>query len=45
MNLLEIPEPIIKEYLIRKNYEKPKIKIGDYYLDRNYDSSGNIKNR
>jgi len=27
MNFLEVPEPIGKEYLIRNNYEKPKIKI------------------
>ncbi len=30
---MEIPEPVVKEHLIPKNYEKPKIEIGNYYLE------------
>jgi hypothetical protein len=30
--LLDISEPILKEYLIPKDYEKPKIEIGNYFL-------------
>jgi hypothetical protein len=37
---LEIPEPVVKEHLIPKNYEKPKIEIGNYYLEWNDDSYG-----
>jgi hypothetical protein len=37
---LEIPESVVKEYLIPKNYEKPKIEIGNYYLEWNADSYG-----
>jgi hypothetical protein len=37
---LQIPEPIVIEHLIPKNYEKPKIEIGNYYLEWNDDSYG-----
>lgn len=37
---MEIPESIVKEYLIPENYEKPKIEIGNYYLKWNADSYG-----
>jgi hypothetical protein len=37
---LEIPEPVAKEHLIPMNYEKPKIEIGNYYLEWNDDSYG-----
>ena len=37
---MEIPEPVVKEHLIPKNYEKPKIEIGNYYLEWNDDSYG-----
>jgi hypothetical protein len=37
---LEIPKSIVKEHLIPKNYEKPKIEIGNYYLEWNADSYG-----
>jgi hypothetical protein len=29
---LDIPESILKEHLIPKDYEKPKIEIGNYFL-------------
>ena len=38
--MLEIPESIVKEHLIPKNYEKPKIEIDNYYLEWNADSYG-----
>ena len=37
---MEIPEPVAKEHLIPMNYEKPKIEIGNYYLEWNVDSFG-----
>jgi hypothetical protein len=37
---LDIPENIAKEYLIPKNYQKPKIEIGNYYLKWNDKSYG-----
>ena len=37
---MEIPEPVVKEHLIPKNYEKPKLEIGNYYLEWNDDSYG-----
>jgi hypothetical protein len=30
----------VREHLIPKNYEKPKIEIGNYYLEWNNDSYG-----
>ena len=32
MILLDISESILKEYLIPKDYEKPRIEIGNYFL-------------
>jgi hypothetical protein len=37
---LDIPEHIVREYLTPKNYEKPKMEIGNYYLNWNHDSYG-----
>lgn len=37
---MEIPEYILKEYLLPKTYEKPKIEIGNYYLNWNDKSLG-----
>ena len=37
---LDIPEHIVREYLTPKNYEKPKIEIGNYYLNWNHESYG-----
>jgi hypothetical protein len=40
---LDISEPILKEYLIPKDYEKPRIEIGNYFLkwdDNNNKSYG-----
>lgn len=39
-DFLDIPEHIVREYLTPKNYEKPKIEIGNYYLNWNHDSYG-----
>ncbi|MFY9795960.1 MAG: hypothetical protein WAK17_21080 [Candidatus Nitrosopolaris sp.] len=37
---MQIPESVVKEHLIPKNYEKPKIEIGNYYLGWIDDSYG-----
>jgi len=37
---LQIPEHVVREHLIPKNYDKPKIEIGNYYLEWNDDSYG-----
>jgi hypothetical protein len=37
---VDIPEYILKEYLLPKNYERPKIEIGNYYLNWNDKSLG-----
>jgi hypothetical protein len=37
---VDIPEYILKEYLLPKNYERPEIEIGNYYLNWNDKSLG-----
>jgi hypothetical protein len=37
---VDVPEYILKEYLLPKNYERPKIEIGNYYLNWNDKSLG-----
>jgi hypothetical protein len=37
---LNIPQSIIKEYLVSNNYYKPNIEIGNYYLKWNDESYG-----
>lgn len=37
---VDIPEYVLKEYLLPENYGKPKIEIGNYYLSWNDKSPG-----
>ncbi|HJT48389.1 MAG TPA: hypothetical protein VJ729_09405 [Nitrososphaeraceae archaeon] len=40
MRLLDIPESILKDHLIPKDYYKPKIEVRNYYLKWNNESYG-----
>jgi hypothetical protein len=42
LKLLDISETILKEHIIPKDYEKPRIEIGNYYLKWDDDKSYGI---